>query len=187
MKAEELDALIERVEKATGPDREIDLALGKALGLVPADAAWKPAEDIFAALFPKREWELPSYTVANTEWNRRVKAFIGSPEYYADKDGQWMTDNPPPHHGVDWANAPVSGHVPNWSASIDAALALMERVLPGIWYVMAKGRLTESEPLFACELLFGEVQQSIADGPTPSLAIILATLRALRSIRGGKP
>lgn len=68
----------------------------------------------------------------------------------------------------------------DYTSSIDAALALCERVLPGIWYVLAKGRLQASEPLFGCEMLFGSDEQiAIADGPTQALAIVIATLKAL--------
>lgn len=69
---------------------------------------------------------------------------------------------------------------PRYTASIDAALALVERVLPGSWYVLAKGRLSEAEPLYACELLLGQDEQlGIAEGQNQPLAIIAATLTAL--------
>jgi hypothetical protein len=67
-----------------------------------------------------------------------------------------------------------------YTEKIDDALALVERKLPGAWWVIAKGRMQASEPLFGCELLFGADQQlGLADGPTPALAILLALLRAL--------
>lgn len=73
----------------------------------------------------------------------------------------------------DWAS-------PKLTASIDAALALVERMLPGMWWCMSKGRLSEGEPLFACELLFGfDERVSIAEGQTLPIAIIAALLRAL--------
>jgi hypothetical protein len=67
-----------------------------------------------------------------------------------------------------------------YTDKIDDALALVERVLPGCWYALAKGRMTEAESLFGCELLFGADEQlGIADGPTQALAILSALLSAL--------
>lgn len=78
---------------------------------------------------------------------------------------------------IRWDAEPVE-----FTASIDAALALVERKLPGAWYVLAKGRMTEAEPLFGCELLFGaEEQLGIEAGHTQALAIVAALLTALQA------
>ena len=71
----------------------------------------------------------------------------------------------------------------NYTASIDAALALVERVRPGCWYVMAKGRLTDAEPLYGCELLRGgtDEQLAISEGHTQPVAILSALLLSLQS------
>jgi len=75
---------------------------------------------------------------------------------------------------------PLNGH--KYTSSIDAALALCGRALPGYWYVMAKGRMTDSEPLYACELLEGaETQLAINEGHTQPLAILAALILALIS------
>lgn len=78
-------------------------------------------------------------------------------------------------------HAPASTVKP-FSASIDHALLLAERLLPGCWYVMAKGRMRDEEPLYACELLEGaERQIAINEGHTQPLAILAALLSALIS------
>ena len=141
-----LTELLARCEAATGPDREIDLELGKAL----------------------LDWHLYEHKA------------------YQDYDTDWAEWRWPDNKQVF-----VFGAVTAFTASIDAALALVERKLPGAWYVMAKGRMSAKEPLFGCELLFNHDEQlSIADGPTQSLAILAALLRALIArtpATGGKP
>jgi len=107
--------------------------------------------------------------------------------------GSWHTEGPDGDRGHvcddcgadSWGNLGKQGQrltdpLPTFTASIDAALALVERLLPGAWCVMAKGRLTAAEPLYGCELLFNHDEQlGIASGHTQALAIVAATLRAL--------
>lgn len=138
MTAEELDALIERVESATGPDRERAADVCEALG------------------FKVRRHP--------TRYGRRAAAWA-----YLAPDRRWHACEP-------------------ILSSIDAALALMERFLPGVFWLASKGRTREAEPLYACQLMFGTDEVlADAEADTIALAIILATIRALRSIRGGKP
>ena len=74
---------------------------------------------------------------------------------------------------------------PAYTGSVDPALDLAEHVLPGVWYVLAKGRLSVNEPLYGCELLFGADEQlAIADGPNQPLAIVKALLKALQARAG---
>ncbi|MHB1086117.1 MAG: hypothetical protein ACYCZ0_00010 [Minisyncoccota bacterium] len=72
--------------------------------------------------------------------------------------------------------------VPSYTASVDAAIALVERLLPGIFWVVGKGKTREAEPPFGCHLLFGS-DEIIGDGeaPTAPLAILSALLTALLS------
>ena len=76
----------------------------------------------------------------------------------------------------------VDSFVPFYSQSIDADLALVDNLLPGTWYVMAKGQTRPDEALFAHQILdVGEDRQlGIGEGPTQHLAILSALLRALR-------
>lgn len=72
--------------------------------------------------------------------------------------------------------------VPAYTASTDAAIALVDRVLPGVWWVFAKGKMTADEPLYAAQLLFGEDEEiGIGEGHTLPLAILAALLTALRA------
>lgn len=72
---------------------------------------------------------------------------------------------------------------PTYTESIDAALALVERVLPGVWWLVGKGRTRTVEPLYGVHLMReGSLDDVIGEGEaeTPSLAIILALLSALK-------
>jgi len=42
-----------------------------------------------------------------------------------------------------------------YTTSPDAALALLEEVTPGVFYVIAKGRTRSTEPLYGVRLMFG--------------------------------
>lgn len=74
---------------------------------------------------------------------------------------------------------------PRYTASIDAALALTERVLPGAGYMYQKPRAGwERRPGLHgyASIGFGEPLKAFtADAPTAPLAILAATLTALAS------
>lgn len=132
----DLSELIERVEKATGPDRELDTCLwlkftpGATRRVVHVKHAHSPAE-----------WDIDETREAS---------------------GQLIT-------------------VPAYTASLDAALALADRVLPGCWWMAAKGRLRASEPLYGARLFFG-TDEAIGEAEheqSAALAIVLALLKAL--------
>lgn len=130
MTPEAIQNLIERCEKATGPDRFIDAMMHLMLRPELGEAPW---------FQPHVAW-----------WVYR---------------GEGQEDDQ---------------HAPLYTASIDAALALMEKVLPGwSWYAGSVGeqdipQATVTEP-------FGDCRDFVAHAPTAPLAIILAFLRALQS------
>ena len=65
------------------------------------------------------------------------------------------------------------------TGSLDAAIALTERLLPGIWWVIAKGKTTLAEPMYGAQLFFGEHEEfAPGEGPTPAIALLIATLKA---------
>ena len=69
--------------------------------------------------------------------------------------------------------------VPPVTASIDAAVALVDRVIPGAFWKMSCGRLSIQEPLYAIRLLFGSDEiLGEAEGDSLPVTICLATLRA---------
>ena len=80
---------------------------------------------------------------------------------------------------ADTQEAFVLPTVPHFTASIDAAVALIEQVLPGAFWIMSRGRLQIEEPLYAIELLFG-TDEILGEAESNSLpiAICLAVLRA---------
>lgn len=131
----DLTALIERLEKADGPDRELD-------------------GSIHNRLFGTEYVRSP----------RSVTGFLTSSE----------------NNGC-----PT---VPAYTASIDAAVALAERVLPGSLYRIEKlgdgSGLPTSKRGWATAGLPGEQEQAYA--ATPALAICIATLRALSAQEGSK-
>lgn len=71
---------------------------------------------------------------------------------------------------------------PDFTASIDAALALVERMLPGTCWLMAKGRTRPDEPLYGIQLIQEGADDAIADEAEHEcveLAILAALLTAL--------
>ena len=159
----DLQALIERVEKATGPDRDLDAA-------------------VFVAVTGAATWSYDD--------NCHIDALIKSGAYRGDKQ---LHPDYDPNPRVTWRyriGDAEYGEVPSLSASIDAALALLERVLPG-WKVMihAGGMWGEvmpgasiSEPGFAALSRKGlPYRLGKANAPSLPLAIIAATIRAMQS------
>ncbi len=120
-----LTDLIARVERAEGPDRELDRDLGYALDYRPDAGAWEPAQD---------------------GWALR---------------GTWR------------APLPVT-------ASLDAALALVEAVLPGALYEIKAlpARLGHGASLWSVDPAAGRMLAR-ADHRAPALALVLALLRAV--------
>ena len=114
--------LLERVERATGPDRELSDDVYKALG-------WT------GAIFPGGLWIEP--------------------------DG------------------PVCEPPKDVTSSVDAALALIGRVLPGcVWTVMTDYELPGRARLYEAGQFAPRVLVQ-ADGPTPALALCAALLAAM--------
>lgn len=134
----DLSALIERVENATGPDRELDALIFRVLDL--------KLPDQFLSMGIKLSWQADgSATVPVGDMQVRYE---------------------PPH----------------FTSSLDAALALVEEILPGTFWHVAKGRTRPDEPLFGAELVspeHGGVNVAVEHESSVALALILALLRAL--------
>ncbi|MFZ5674261.1 MAG: hypothetical protein ACOZAM_14970 [Pseudomonadota bacterium] len=74
---------------------------------------------------------------------------------------------------------------PTYTSSLDAALSLVERMLPGSFYFLGKGKLKPDEPLFAAQIykagsigdeaLLGEAEHVSSQ----ARALLIALLRAL--------
>lgn len=138
----DLTALIERVEKATGPDSALDVAIACTLLDARQHKAWNAAN----GFRPRGAPPLPDVVF-------------------------WMR------------------HARPYTSSLDAALALVEEILPGkYWYVCA-GRARVGEPLYGAQIVDKDANGVSHDEPmgiaehdhSAPLALILALLRALQS------
>lgn len=95
-----------------------------------------------------------------------------------------------------WQVVSDSGHQkpPCYTASLDAAVALVERVLPGRGLMMARGRTRKNEPLWGIEVLASDFCPvgkppviAEAEHEDPALALTLAACRAIAGINTSKP
>lgn len=72
------------------------------------------------------------------------------------------------------------------TTSIDAAVALAERVLPGCYWLLGKGRNRPDEPLYGVQIMKGEAVNFVdaqdvsaeTEAATPALALCAAIIRA---------
>lgn len=81
-----------------------------------------------------------------------------------------------------------AGIVSEYTASVDAALALAERLIPGVWYHIAKGKTRVDEPLYGAAMMLGD--EPIGQGEhetSQAIAIVLATLKAIQAKAGATP
>ena len=138
----DLQALIERVEKATGPDRDLDADIYEALGYEVKRRSERVEEG----------WRVRR----TVDWR------------YLD-GSSWLA--------MDYL-----------TGSVDAALALVERVLPGAAYTInsfdvQRTPTTERRVHVHLSDYEGADHGALGDAPTAPLAILIATLRARRMSR----
>lgn len=164
----DLSQLIERVENLTGPDREIDAEIDAAL--FGGRAAHTFSEDCGGARLRK------SYGAGTVFLN-------GDPN---DNGGHVLTR----HHRM----------ADGYTASLDAAIALTERVLPGAKISLFIGHLTSAKDGSGsrAQVVRGKGPKCPHTGirwprtvgecfhaATPAIALLLATLRALKEQNHG--
>ena len=149
----DLSALIERLEMASGSDREIDCLL------------WAIQEGI------ELEWQgttLVAGTVGVIGW---CDPGATARNFYTNRD----------------VRGP--GSIPALTASIDAAVAFKERVLPGwAWAAGLDGGWPEGRQGWARVFPWPNLQHLGSgnwNGATAPIALLIATLRALQATRGG--
>jgi len=136
----DLNALLDRVKTATGPDREIDAAVTIAIGDGPGEG-WVLIEQNNPRVF-------------NMDAGRWING------------GRIRTPKP-------------------FTASIDSALALTERMLPG--RMVAMGTCGEDDMPWACVTsMIDPCPDFAASGPDIPNAIIAATLSALIAKEAGE-
>ncbi len=127
----DLSALIERLEKLTGPDRDVDEAI----------QAWSVG--------------------ATIEWQE----YAGRNAYH--RDDSWVS----------------IGALQPLTASLDAAIALVERILPGHGRIGCKGQQLATDPMYAYQILpndFASHQEPIgeAEHDCEAICLLIAALRA---------
>lgn len=153
----DLSSLISRVEKATGPDRELDARI------------WA----YFAGV-----------------------KYVGHNVPYGDVHGRTQVEyTVPPKRTRMVTNFPQTPHAEPVTTSVDAAISLVERVLPGWGWVVE----SNTHHIKAClNPEFGDPvgkyphwaavsntsSRKFEDAATPAIALVLATLRALQSQTG---
>lgn len=141
-----IPSLIARVERAEGPDRELDAALYVAL--IKPD---QRPDDL-------RYFRLPHISMDHME--------MCAPGTY------WLKQR----SGASLLTAPT------YTASLDAALALVERVLPGCVWVVGQDWGAILTPRGArASIGYGKIDIADVYAPTPTLALILALLRAMEA------
>lgn len=134
--------IISRLEKATGPYRELNRQIAKHFG-------WFRVEPRFSRN-KNGGWIAP-------------EDFTGT---YAD--GSPILDG---LHGTT-----IHGDVPNFTASLDATIALVEKVLPGARIDITKRYDGDG---YAC--VWGPNGNRSSNAATPAIALLLALFRALPS------
>ncbi|EYR81438.1 hypothetical protein [Shinella sp. DD12] len=141
----DLSSIIERVEKATGPDRSIDVEVMNLLCPRPKNEAF---------LFLGKQLE--------SKWGG-VGDLANKTTYFVE--------------------------APRLTTSVDAAISLVERVLPGWEWVCGRDAFLGANAAVYQSTIMGGVGLAEDDYEsacaTPVIALVLATLRALQS-KGGE-
>lgn len=193
-------AVIDLLERAQKPDRNLDLEIHKAVGLCPANAQWstkeqEEMEDIYegiqetnpefsipilpSEMFPAAGWETPAYAETRRRHNAGRKeamskgaAAVGA--FYAEHD-----KNPPKY---DWKKDPPCGPVPHYTGSFDAAVKLIGEERR--WQVRKwrQGQWPSRDYAYTCEV-FTEARTNCGRGGCGSSsmaasAICVAALKA---------
>lgn len=167
-----LTNLIERVEAATGADREIEWAVAYSLGL-----GTETERSVYAELGGSGFLRGPEGLSALDKKHGshiRYSRYVGGGRRRGVPGGEIMR--------VVTGPQPLA-HCPNYTASIDAAKALLDEYLPG-WYMMIDGSLMTSfeVSLTDSSVPSAEVREDVsrffARGKTLPLAILAALLRS---------
>lgn len=158
------DELIARLEGLTGPDREADGEVMFSLFAKPAGQngyLW-PEDDpswAFAIKFPGKD----------RAWFEKVRGTAERETIIIWRDGDPILMN--------------SLRVPPLTASLDAAIALVERMLPGcrwrVEHLPPSGETAFGKPCWATCGMPGEQEQAVAS--KPAIALLIALLRSLKA------
>lgn len=174
----DLQALLERVEGASGPDRELDARLW----------CWSTGTEFIKIADGSEAYgDLCREGEHGYGWKSKVVrgALVLRHSEPQDRGNQTQC----------WSNWPPASHA--YTASVDAALALVERVLGPKFWMFCRGRVSEGEPLFGFVIYDVETVAAFDWNPDDHeiaraehndrcLCVIAALLKALLAQREGK-
>lgn len=102
-----LEGLIERVEAATGPDRELDCEIAIAAGAVPDDMERSFHPNVWRGIYDNRSWRAPEYSASlDAAMTLVPRGWIVEIRRYFNSDGEyvaavWLTDSFTVERGCD--------------------------------------------------------------------------------------
>jgi len=163
--------IIERLERAEGPDREMDAEImfdlfakpvGKKDDGGPSGYLW-PEDNpswSFGIRFPGK----------GREWFTRARAKVDGETLLIERDGALVLMN--------------ALRAPKLTASLDAAVALVERMLPDHdWSLFADNGEAIAGVMPASE---DGCDEAISHGATPAIALLIALFRAMEAQESGE-
>jgi len=163
-----LGDLVERIEKATGPDRELDAEIMFDVFATPVGKHKDDDGPIgYIRLDDQPSWNLGMrFPGKDRAWFAATRKQIKGETLLIERDGAFVLMN--------------SLRVPDLTGSLDAAVALAERVLPG-WYWMKPTLYSMS--VFRFGIGDEEDVEISADAATLPLSLCAATLRAYSAVQ----
>jgi len=172
----DLPALIERVEALTGPDRQVDAEVMFDLLATPVGQHKEDGGPIgYIRIDDQPSWNFGlRFPGKDRAWFQAARKQIKGETLLIERDGAYVLMN--------------SLRIPEITASLDAAIALVKRVLPG-WTLYASITDGTADDLYLLGPNFrdGQPEQNSSPpvgGKPVALALTLATLRALHAQEG---
>lgn len=159
-----LSDLVARLESAEGPDRELDAEIVFDVFATPVGKHKEDDGPIgYIRLDDQPSWNLGlRFPGKDRAWFAATRKQIKGETLLIERDGAYVLMN--------------SLRVPELTSSIDAAVSLAERVLPGRSVMIGWRQSSETRPWARVGLW----PDPDATGATPAIALVLATLRALQ-------
>lgn len=164
----DLSSLIARLEKAEGPDRELDAEIVFDMFATPVGKHKEDDGPIgYIRLDDQPSWNLGlRFPGKDRSWFAATRKQIKGETLLIERDGAFVLMN--------------SLRIPELTASIDAAVSLAERVLPGWMRSMTTGLGHTAAYVRDKSILDPSKIEGEGYHATPAIALVLATLRALR-------
>lgn len=160
----DLTTLIARLENATGPDRELDAEIMFDMFASPVGQHQADGGPVgYIRLDDQPSWNLGiRFPGKDSEWFSVTRKQIKGETLVIERDGAYVLMN--------------SGRVEEFTKSIDAAVALAERVLPGwVWHRLLGGEMEVYRPGSGAD---EEEEFFSAYHQFPAIALTIAILKA---------